>query len=212
MSIRLYFDPEKVRKHPSYKEVTTRNGRGEPHTEYLLDGEGISIDDGDWYVNIYSVILPEIPNLYKGILASVSLCEDFPIRPLRERGVYRYKTATAELETRDFGRKEELKYIIKITGKSLKNVQELFQMVKAGSVRPEISYEGSQNGLSRQALEEEVERLRVIEDTLFQEREYHCELREKFRSIAGELRKLRWWALRPSNIKGFAQQIERLAG
>jgi hypothetical protein len=76
----------------------------------------------------------------------------------RELGIYNHESAQAEVEIQSMG-KDRLGYMAKVRGTKLEDCRELVRQIKAGLIRPTESYEGSQQGMSRQDLEKELGRV-----------------------------------------------------
>lgn len=75
-------------------------------------------------------------------------------RMYRETGIYRHDGAEAEVEINNSGKAPA--YFVKMTGKKMESCKELFRRIKTGTIRPEESYEGRQQGKSRVELEDEL--------------------------------------------------------
>lgn len=158
MSINVYLKKDEVKKHPDF-ETIPRQGGDQSWEEYELLGFDLSYDKGRWYFTLHEPTDP-IPETIKNIIEEISLRETLPVSPARERGLYRYKTAEAEIETGLSDKRE--KYNIRIIGKNMEDILTLFRKIKAGSIRPrpEESWEGKQSGKSLNELEEEVGQLK----------------------------------------------------
>ncbi|MDO8469583.1 MAG: hypothetical protein Q7S84_01000 [bacterium] len=100
----------------------------------------------------------EIPESLMEYVVGFSLHETVVKTGTREAGIYKHETAEAEVEFSQYDARRE-SYIVKITGEKMGDVRELFHKIKAGSVRPDESYEGEQLGLSRKELEVVLERV-----------------------------------------------------
>ncbi len=96
-----------------------------------------------------------IPSILVEHVDEISVHTSFSAeRTHRETGVYTLDDAKAELNY-SFGGKTML-YLIKTKGKKLDSVQALIHKIKTGSVRPTESYEGRQQGMSKEELEIEL--------------------------------------------------------
>lgn len=139
-------------------------GEREKWTEYWIPG-GIRLknEKGRWY----SVIDLEdpIPEILADLVEEITYHDIFLAAPVsRERGLYRFGSAEGKLEFNGDGRIPE--YKIKISAKTIDDIRELDRRIKAGSIRPEESYEGAQNGMSRADLEKKLEEAQKACETL----------------------------------------------
>lgn len=104
-------------------------------------------------------LLDSIPDEIAGMIEEISVCEIIKSSPSRESGIYRFGQAKAEVQEDHKGIKTVL---IRTKGEAgLKDVIDLLQRIKVGSIRPEESYDGPQGGLSRQELEAENAKLKA---------------------------------------------------
>ncbi len=76
-------------------------------------------------------------------------------RTRRETGIYRHEDAEAEVTFEDTGGKKQ-KYCIKLKAKKMESADTLLRLIKTGAIRPAESYEGAQQGKSRDQLESEL--------------------------------------------------------
>lgn len=95
--------------------------------------------------NLYIEVKPtgdETPTIVQenDLVDGVSLYQAFPARAMRDRGVYTYKTATAELELNT--RSEIAEYEIHVTAKNVDDLRELLRLVKSGDISPKTNYDG----------------------------------------------------------------------
>lgn len=144
MSINLYLK-EEVRKIPGFIDRVRHAQGGETWNEYEIPGVRLYHKKGRWYTTIDET--DPIPPVLVGIVTVISLQAFIPIRPKRESGRYKHKSAKAKLECYS-----SHNYEVTTTGEKLEDILELFYMIKIGSIRPEESFEGEQGGLSREEL------------------------------------------------------------
>lgn len=103
-----------------------------------------------------------IPPMIRDFVEEVTLRE-YHSASKRESGIYRHKTAEAEV-TREHS---ALLVSIFIRGKSKDDVVNLLQQIKTGTIRPEESYEAPQDGMSSE--------------------EIHAKLKEELRSANAQI-------------------------
>jgi hypothetical protein len=133
MSLNLYFDKEKVRKHPTF-QAGGPLGHGLDH----VLGVGLHDNPGGYLVFADINIRPTTD--FIGLLSHVTLKEDFSTHPFRIRGRYRLETAEGAL---DFGAKQR-SYDFLATGPTIEVVRELYLQVRAGTIAPVESWEVEQ--------------------------------------------------------------------
>ncbi|MDP2676188.1 MAG: minor capsid protein [bacterium] len=137
MSIHVYLNGEEVGKlegfQPSHRDALKAK---------LFEVPGLDIwhEEGRWYTILYDVNAP-VPAEVADIVEEISLYDLIPASPKRESGIYRYKSAEAEIEP-DGGEKPRIQ--VRIRAKKMDDLRELFRSIKAGSIRPEKSYENRQ--------------------------------------------------------------------
>jgi len=116
-----------------------------------------------------------IPALVAGIVEEISLHELFPLEPKREAGIYLHGSARAEVEPKFINGRMQNR--ICVTAKEMKDLQEVYEGIRVGSIRrPDKSYEGEQDGMSRKELEAQLKEARESVEELG--REY-----DRFRSL-----------------------------
>lgn len=202
MSSNVYFTDD-VKGLPGFTSKPSRDGSGD---EVKVNGISLFNDNGRLYT-MFGDESSVMPDELKDYIEEVSFYGTMPETPKRERGIYHHESAEAEVEI-DLGSKMR-SYRVKITAKKIEDVRTLFRKIKAGSIRPEDSHDGQQNGLSRVELDAELARaqreLEELRNDLFlvgaqlrqQESSFRsaCEKNVKFRTFANELRKEQWpWA------------------
>lgn len=129
----------------------------------------------------------------------------------REFGIYKSGTAEATVKYYE-GSKRSTGYQVWINAKNLEDARTLLRKIKAGSIRPNESFEGEQQGLSRKELEAELERISAEKDALKLRLSQFTangdsEKTVKFRQLASELRGEIW----PLCLKnGVADRISKI--
>ncbi len=101
----------------------------------------------------------------------------FPV-PSREQGIYRYGGVWAHLGF-VIGNKNSA-YELEMNGQSIKQLRNTYEAIREGTRRPTISFEGEQQGKSKQELEAEIKQLK---DTI-------VTLRDCFESVASAYAKI----------------------
>lgn len=114
------------------------------HKSYYLENLRLWMDDRR--NNLYIEVKPtgdEIPTIVQenDLVDGVSLYQAFSARAMRDRGVYTYKTATAELELDT--RSEIAEYEIHVAAKNVDDLRELLRLVKSGDISPKLNYDRS---------------------------------------------------------------------
>lgn len=183
MSGRVYLSDE-VKNVTGFADL--KNGDGSPKRGIPDQGITLYLDDGRWYTKIN--LGDQIPKVLKGVVEEISVIEFVPVYNAREWGVYRLKTARAEVSPESSGKNNCL--CIKLTAKNLDDLCELFHQIKVGSIRPlpEDSYEGPQDGTSWQQLLADNVRLQGVNDDLRAQVEA---LTKQVNEVPEELAKLR---------------------
>jgi len=106
------------------------------------------------YEGLYFLVdefMLKIPEIIKELVVEVTYFDTFPLKKIarRESGIYRLRTAEAELDIRT-----ENSLGLRIKGKKHNDVHMLYLMIRGGQIRPDESWEGKQIGFSRVELEE----------------------------------------------------------
>lgn len=138
MSFNIYLDSKKVEKLEGFEEIE-RHDRGRKWFNYLLPGISISREKGRYYVVLHEVG-DSIPELVKDIVEEISFYDSIPACPTRMRGVYVYQDATATVDKRD----SQDYYEVRIRGKKMESVCELYRLIRAGKIKPKESWEEKQ--------------------------------------------------------------------
>ena len=152
MSINLYLKQRETEECPKFKR-TERYEKGQRWEELRLDDTFLFNDKGVWRVSWSEGT--EISPWLEELVDTVSLHEAFPMAGSRETGIYRHEGAGGKLDTRSAS-KGQREYWVEIRGKNLSDVRELLHLIRVGKVRPVESFEGAQDGRSRQELEEKL--------------------------------------------------------
>lgn len=86
-----------------------------------------------------------VPNVLteNDLVEEFSLFSDFERLSYRERGLYKYQSASAELEVVSFGARDK-EYRAHIKAKNMDDLLDLLRMIKEGSIPPSQSYDGQQ--------------------------------------------------------------------
>ena len=142
------------------RSLKGRDGTVESWEEYFFaispgKSLGLSRQTGRWYCCL-TLTEKEVPEVLADVVDEISLIEEIPTKPHRERGIYRHRTAQAEVSDRPTG---AARFRVHITGKTLADIRELSHKIKAGLIRPDESYEGTQTGMSRKELEQKLHEL-----------------------------------------------------
>jgi hypothetical protein len=151
--IRAYLDSEKIKGVPGFKEKMLVDGENNSYNVYSIADLDVSYRNGQWYTDLNEEI-EKVPQEIADIIEKFSLLDAFTNDIKRERGIYFHKTAKAELEDLDKTRMR-----LSATGKEVSDLREIAKLIKVGTIRPEESFEGPQNGMSRKDLETEVKKL-----------------------------------------------------
>ncbi len=184
----VYLKDEKVTANKGFMKTTHHDGSLSHHMR-LHHGDGGS--DGRWRF-VLGPDAKEVPPELAELVEEVSFMTDIPTVPHREWGVYRHESARAEV-TASPDRKGSK---VHITGKNLADVRELHHRILAGSIRPNESYEGAQDGMPRWELEMALRTARAKS--------------EKFRELVEKLRRKdkRGWPF--CTAGGMADEIEKI--
>lgn len=177
MSVNVYFKDE-VRQHESFESVPHVDGSGSKMT-----AAGISLFyQGSRLYNIGGSVPPELVEFVDYYSTYEWLSAE---RTRRETGVYRHEDAEAEVELADGGKKAQ--YRIKLKAKKMESADALLHLIKTGAIRPTESYEGTQQGMSRIELEQNLSDARQDLDAM---REIILEFESKKKKTQQALRDL----------------------
>jgi len=163
MAINVYLKGDEVKNVEGFV-TKTRKQNGQEWNEYTLPGVNLWHDKGRWHTMLHEPTEP-VPVAVANIVEEISFHEWTALEPHREAGIYRHESAEAEVEPDMIGGKMKLK--IRIKAKKMEDLRELYRRIRVGSIRPEQSYEGPQDGLSRNQLETALDRTNEeLEETL----------------------------------------------
>lgn len=96
-------------------------------------------DNGQMYVFIpLNLGMVSLPSFLNGLVKSISYEYDFLPPPAKKRGRYRYKSASAVLDTQ-FG--HQVYYRLSVSGKSLKTMHELHDKIRSNQIESVESWE-----------------------------------------------------------------------
>lgn len=157
--IRIYLKSEV----DQLKGFPTRAIEGSPEgswSKYNAFGLEFTKKDGHWYLELdENDPAPVVPAIVteSNLVDVISLKQVIATHPHREAGIYRWKTAEAEVESSD-GIKS-LRMFVNCKATELPDLLELFQKIKAGSIRPEESHESPQSGKSAWEITSELARV-----------------------------------------------------
>lgn len=141
MSINVYLKDE-VEKLEGFRTEERRYNDGSRRDDYHLPGLQIIRDKGRWYFYL-NELTDLIPNVVKDLVAEISFYDRIPRYPERIAGIYKYKDAEAELD-----RKGEIRsYGLRIRGKSIENILELYRKIRAGKITPAESWDAEHEAL-----------------------------------------------------------------
>ncbi len=155
MSINVYLKDGEVEKLDGFDTIDHRDGS----KNYRVSRIDLwrETRNGRLYVVLHE-LMESIPTLVADIVEEISLHELFPSEPKREAGIYLHGSARAEVEPKFINGRMQNR--VCATAKSMKDLRELYEAIRVGSIlRPDKSYEGKQDGMSRIQLEKELERL-----------------------------------------------------
>jgi hypothetical protein len=152
--------------------------------------KGITItrekSSGKWYVQ-YDNFNKEIHPDFLAVVDFVSIEEIINVNLQRELGIYRLRSAEIEFDYYN-GLPDRFKFSGR--AKSSNDLQELYLAIRAGTIRPEQSYEAPQAGLSGQEI---LAKLEKTEQELKQSEEKFQVLVNAFKGLISAL-KTGWWS------------------
>jgi len=198
MSVNVYFQDE-VQKKDGFI-VTNYTHKGKQLDEYSLPGLQLYRDKGRFYF-FFSELDNPIPTIVEDVVEDISFYDRIPCNPERIIGVYKYKSAEAELDRSG----ERVTYGLKIHGKNMEDIRELYRQIRAGTITPEESWdEGVVQGVDKTSvLVQEISELRKefdeLDQVLHKTTEENNELREKSKARMVAVRSFRsahclpWW-------------------
>ncbi|EKE10836.1 MAG: hypothetical protein ACD_15C00194G0007 [uncultured bacterium] len=151
MTVRVLLKDSKVTRKPGFVEEKRRDQSGNEYSVYSLpNGIRLFVENERWYVALRD-LNDWIPKTIEKLVEQISFHGSFDRVKGRELGIYRHKTAEAEVGIGSSG------YLVDMKASKLEDARELFLKIRTGEIsRPESSFEGEQNGMSRQQLEQEL--------------------------------------------------------
>lgn len=136
MSINVYLN-DSVEKLEGFETKDRKSKDGQCWQTYHLPGLQFFRDGGRWYFVGHELTDP-IPAVVKGLVNEISFYGQIPWFPQRSIGIYRYEDAEAEID-----------YVgeivrIRMCGKSMENMLELYRKIRAGKITPRESWYAEQ--------------------------------------------------------------------
>lgn len=139
MNIRVYFK-EEIREDPGFSTSPREEG-GQSWKDFRFHDQQIWMREGLFHEDLTDRASPISEEMQKYV-KEVSLHDRFGLLPLRARGVYKLKSATAVV---DQGRwDKETVYEINIKGDSIREVTALYDAIRAGNILPAENWEAEQ--------------------------------------------------------------------
>jgi len=138
MSINVYLK-DGVEQLEGFQTKKRKSKDGQQWNEYYLPGLKVSRDKGRWYFYLYELTDPIAP-VVKDLVDEISFYDRIPRRPERAIGIYKHEDAEAELDRSG----EAVSYGLRIRGKSMKNMLELYRRIRAGKITPRESWDAEQ--------------------------------------------------------------------
>lgn len=138
MSINVYLK-DGVEQIEGFQTKERKSKDGQCWNEYHLPGLQVFRDKGRWYFFLHEFSDP-IPDVAKDLVDEISFYERIPRHPDRISGIYKYEDAEAELDRSG----EAASYGLRIRGKSMKNMLELYRKIRAGKIIPAESWDEEQ--------------------------------------------------------------------
>lgn len=139
MSIELYVNEEVV-KRDGFEVRHRQSTDGQQWEEYYLPGIRLYREKGRFHINLHHLEEP-IPKLVEDMVEEISFYEWIPGLPKRVGGVYSLKSAMGTLEP---PQKEQSSYQLRIVGKKLEDIRELYLKIRVGRILPTESWEEKQ--------------------------------------------------------------------
>lgn len=159
MSLRVYVNEEGVKK---VKEAqgfykTGRDGCEQWHIPGIIT---LAYEKGLCFLTL-NEISDSIPSVIVDFIEEITI-RDYHRASKRESGIYRHKTAEAEVVMDSSG----MSVSIFIRGKSKEDALDLMKKIKTGAIRPEESYEAPQDGILSSELRAKLTELERENSTL----------------------------------------------
>jgi len=154
MSVRCFLNPSEVERLHGLKSLG--------HNMFTLPGGvRLYLAEERYYFELSD--LDEIPPSMEGLVEEISVLHHWK-GARREAGIYREGEVEAEVSYQCTS--TEATNIARLQVKKIEDAKSLVRKIMTGVIRPVESYEGSQNGKSRQELEGELEAARFGESKL----------------------------------------------
>lgn len=192
-SINVYLKGEEVRALEGFTITPASGGKPlQKWDEYKLPGIKLSYDKGRWYVVLHEPT-EQVPAAIFNIVEEISFYDLMPADFKREAGIYRHESAEAEVTSEMIGGGRGM-IRIRIKAKKMEDLLQLFRKIKIGSIRPEESYEGQQNGMSRAELERKLQQteneLEAVRAEWTRSAEAFVQMRNELAKKVGQLAQL----------------------
>ncbi len=136
--MRIYLS-QKIREAKEF-QAFPRSERGQMWEECRFAGDNLFCDNGFFYIDLghQGIVSRELIEY----IEEVSLQETFSHTPRRVVGIYKYNSAIAQLDLSRYER--EPRYEVHIAGKTIEDVQSLYQKIRGGTILPVESWEAPQ--------------------------------------------------------------------
>ncbi len=141
MAIRVYLKRgTKIEEMPEYNKTHRKNNDGQKWDVHTFDEMNLQKEGGRWYLSTGSDHWEnkDLPPVLIEHIEEVSNFWHLPSWMKRESGIYRHESAEMELQGGNASGK----------AKNLEDLNVLLRNIKTGEIRPEISYEVAQTGMS----------------------------------------------------------------
>ena len=138
MSINVYLK-DGVEQLEEFQTKERKSKDEQQWNEYYLPGLQVSRDKGRWYFYLHELTDP-IPPIVRDLVDEISFYDRIPRRPERAIGIYKHDDAEAELDRSG----EAVSYGLRIRGKSMGNMLELYRRIRAGKITPMESWDTEQ--------------------------------------------------------------------
>lgn len=211
MSVRVYLVGNEVCRLPDFK-TEIQGSKGDSYERHTILGVRLYCEGERWYANLDRPDEPIPPSL-RGMVHEVTFRNGIHAS-YREIGIYRLRSAEAELEGNKI--QGSLQFV-RIRGKKIEDVRDLLQEIKAGSIRPEVSHEKPQSGLSwgelRERLDLSVGKIEELKRELDLRVQEIKGLREKtacFARLSAALSVARWPFCSTKRMAGEIKKILKL--
>ena len=147
MSINVYLKDE-VQQAEEF-EARERSERGQHWKDYTFKGFNVFLEKGRFHVILHHLD-ETIPDSLVEFVQEISCYEWVPLRPSRICGIYKHEDSEAQLDVQGDH------YELRIRGKTLPPMYELYRKIRAGNITPEENWDTPQPGaVSRMAPHED---------------------------------------------------------